>query len=209
MDRHDWDTRYSASDLVWSAGPNMFVEEVAAPLPPGRALDLAAGEARNALWLVDRGWDATAVDFSAVALERARRLAEERLGERADRLTTVVADLHEYDPSPEFDLVMLVYLQLAAAERAAILRRAADGVAPGGRLLVIAHHSDNVTAGYGGPPDPAVNYTEADVVADLAGTGLAVERADRVLRPVETADGTRHAIDALVVLTRPAEAPRA
>ena len=56
MDANAWDERYAATELVWSAGPNQFVEHEVADLPPGRALDLACGEGRNARWLADRGW---------------------------------------------------------------------------------------------------------------------------------------------------------
>lgn len=202
MDSTTWDERYAASDLVWSAGPNVWVEKVASELPVGTALDLAAGEGRNALWLAERGWRATAVDFSAVALDRAGRIAAERLGDAADRLRTVVADVTRYGDDRDYDLVLVVYLQLPSEQRRAALRAAAARVAPGGRLLVVAHHGDNLAEGVGGPPDPAVLYTEQDVVADVAGLGLAVERAERALRDVAGAD--RQAVDTLVVLARPA-----
>ncbi len=82
MDSSMWDERYSGSDLVWSATPNQWVEQVAAERPPGRVLDLAGGEGRNALWLADRGWKATVVDFSHVALDRADNLVAERFGDQ-------------------------------------------------------------------------------------------------------------------------------
>ena len=68
MDSQDWDQRYDQADLVWSEGPNRFVEEIARELPAGRALDLACGEGRNAIWLARQGWTVTGVDFSAVAI---------------------------------------------------------------------------------------------------------------------------------------------
>lgn len=203
MDSTAWDTRYAGSELVWSAGPNLWVEQVCSDLPVGTAVDLGAGEGRNALWLAARGWQATAVDFSAVALDRTRRLATERLGAAADRLTTEQADLTTFEPSTTYDLALVVYLQLPAPARRAVLGNAARCVAPGGRLVVVAHHSDNLTQGVGGPQDPAALYTEADVLADLAQDldgDLAVERAERVLRPV--GDGDRQAVDVLVVLRR-------
>ena len=64
MDADAWDQRYAASELVWSREPNQFVASELADLPPGTAVDLAAGEGRNAIWLASRGWSATAVDFS-------------------------------------------------------------------------------------------------------------------------------------------------
>ena len=51
MDAKAWDARYAATELVWSLTPNQFVAAELADLPPGRALDLAAGEGRNAIWL--------------------------------------------------------------------------------------------------------------------------------------------------------------
>jgi SAM-dependent methyltransferase len=197
-----WDDRYAGKDAVWSTTPNMWVEQVASPLPAGTALDLAAGEGRNALWLAELGWTATAVDFSSVALERARAWASERLGDDAGRLTTIVADLEAYEPQERYDLVMVIYLQVPADLRRQVLRTAAAAVAPGGRLLVVAHDSANIGGGHGGPQDPAVCYTAEDVVADVAGLGLAPLRVELARRPVQTPDGEKVALDALAVLAR-------
>jgi hypothetical protein len=70
MDADGWDRRYAGAALIWSAGPNRFVEKELADLPPGRVLDLASGEGRNALWLAALGWQATAVDCVAPAIVR-------------------------------------------------------------------------------------------------------------------------------------------
>ena len=75
MDAEAWNERYRTSELMWSAGPNQFVEAELADLAPGRAVDLAAGEGRNAIWLARRGWQVTAVDFSQVALDKGRAIA--------------------------------------------------------------------------------------------------------------------------------------
>lgn len=197
-----WDERYSGAELVWSAGPNMWVREVAEGLSPGTALDLGAGEGRNALWLAEQGWRSTAVDFSAVGIDRARQLADGRLDDPA-RLTTVVADVVEYEASQPVDLVLVVYVHLPEQQRRRMLRHAAQAVAPGGRLLVVAHDTENLLHGHGGPQDPQVLYTAEDVVADVAGLGLEVERAERVVRRVDTPDGPRDALDVLALLTRP------
>ncbi|MFF4235300.1 class I SAM-dependent methyltransferase [Actinomadura geliboluensis] len=203
MDSAEWDRRYAGSELVWSAGPNLWVEEVAADLPPGRALDLAAGEGRNALWLAERGWTVTAVDFSAAGLARARSLAERRLGERADRVQLVEADLREYTPARHgADLVIVAYLQVDERLRRDALRAAADAVAPGGLLLVVAHDSDNLAHGFGGPPNPAVLYTAQDAASDIEGRGLQVLRAEPRTRDVSTDAGPRTAIDAFLLARR-------
>lgn len=194
----DWDRRYDTPDLVWSGEPNRFLREEVERLPPGRALDLACGEGRNAVWLAARGWEVTAVDFSARALEKARRLARERgVGVRL-----VHADLIEHQPEPgSADLVALMYLHLPAPLRARVLARAAGALAPGGLMLVVGHDLLNLTEGHGGPGDPAVLMTPEAVAGDLG--GLVIDRAERVLRPVSTAEGEALAVDTLVRAMRP------
>lgn len=193
MDADAWDRRYEGTELLWSAQPNRFLVAEAQGLLPGRALDLACGEGRNAVWLAQLGWEVTGVDFSPVAIGKAGQLAAARgvAGEFE------VADLLTYEPAGQaFDLVIAFYLQVPAAARNVILRRAAAAVAPGGTFLLVAHGRSNLEEGYGGPRDPDVLYSAEDVVADL--DGLEVERAEPVLRPVETPEGERVAIDALV-----------
>lgn len=197
MDSAAWDARYAASELVWSAAPNQFVEAECADLPPGRALDLAAGEGRNAIWLAGQGWDATAVDFSAVGLDKGRTLPG------GDAVTWVCADATRWSSEPVFDLVVLAYLQLAAGARRAAVRAAFSSLAPGGTLLVVAHDSSNLLEGTGGPQDPVVLYTADDVLEDLAGERFDVVRAERVSRRVVAPEGAAlTAYDALVRLVR-------
>lgn len=202
MDAADWDARYAASELVWGTDPNRFVAAELEGLPPGRALDVACGEGRNALWLATRGWHAVGVDFSAAAVERARRLAGE--AGVAGAVEFVVGDVVA-GPLPEgpFDAVVVAYLQLPADGRRAAVRAAASRLGAGGTLVIVGHDSDNLAHGAGGPQDPAVLYRAADLVADLAGIdGLSVEKAEQVSRPVSTPAGERTALDALVVARR-------
>ena len=209
MDSSDWDARYEASELVWTSTPNIWVEQIARDLPPGRAIDLAAGEGRNALWLAERGWKACAVDFSPVAIDRARGLAEERLGEDAEQITFAVGDLRRLRPERQaFDLVLLVYLHVSPEDMWLIMRTASEYVAPGGQLVVVGHHRDNLESGVGGPQDPNVLYTEDQLVADLEGTGLIVERAERVTRVVDGAPAGRQAIDVVLTARRPGPTSR-
>jgi len=200
MDARDWDQRYEGTDLVWSAGPNLFVEQICADLPPGRAIDLAAGEGRNALWLAERGWEAIAVDFSPVAIRKALDVAEHR----GVAVVGEVADLTEYVPTPGgFDLVVIAYLQLPDEQLTPILSRAAAAVAPGGRFVLVAHDVENLEHGYGGPQHAEVLTTPGQVVAAI-GDGLDVERAEVAERRVRTDDGECTALDTVVVAHRPA-----
>lgn len=198
MDRDAWDSRYSAApQLAWTAEPNRFVVDELAGLPPGRALDLAAGEGRNAVWLAERGWRVTAIDFSCVAVDRGRQLA----GQRDVDVGWIVADVRHHPlPKAAFDLVLVAYLQLPAADLVTVLIRAADALAPSGTLLVVGHDRSNLTEGVGGPQDPAVLYTPDEVVAALA--GLRIQRAETVRRPVTVQATTLDALDTLVVAVR-------
>jgi SAM-dependent methyltransferase len=195
----EWDARYAGSDLVWGAEPNRWVVEVCAGLTAGRALDLACGEGRNTLWLARQGWQVTGVDFSPVALERAGYLAGSDPSP-AHLIRWVQADLLGYQPPPAaFELVLLAYLHLPAQQRTPVVRAAAQALAPGGTLLVVAHDSTNLADGTGGPQDPHVLYTAADVTHDLVDMpGVQVTRAERVHREVNTATGPRRALDLLV-----------
>ena len=99
--------------------------------------------------------------------------------------------------------MLVFYLQVPAAERRPIVQAAVEAVAPGGTFLLVAHDSSNLQHGHGGPQDPARLYTAHDVVTDIEGRGLHIERAERVERPVQTPDGERIALDALVRARRP------
>lgn len=194
----DWDHRWTERLREGVREPNGSLVAELERVEPGRALDLASGAGRNAVWLAGQGWEVTAVDFSRVALRAAAELAE-RHGVEVD---LVEADVVTWEPPRDaFDLVCVMYVQLPPAERAVVLERAAAALAPGGVLLVVAHDPDNLTRGYGGPSNPAVLYA-ADEVADLV-AGLVIERAGQVARTVETDGGERQAIDLLVRARRP------
>ena len=188
MDADAWDERYTAAELVWSHEPNQFVASELADLPPGSAVDLAAGEGRNARWLASRGWQATAVDFSQVALDKGARIAA------ADGIEVdwVCADATTWQPDIPVDLVVIAYLQLAAEDRRRGVRGAYTMLRPGGTLLLVAHDSTNIAEGTGGPQDPAVLMTAEDVLADLSGLEVEVLRAERVARTVGAPGGSGH-----------------
>lgn len=200
MDREDWDERYETPDLIWTAEPNQLLVREVSDLSSGRAVDLACGEGRNAIWLAERGWETTGVDFSHVGLEKARQFAEHR----GTDVQWVEADLTRWEPEPDlYDLVLLAYVQLPSTVRSPLHRKAYSAVKPGGRLLIIAHDSTNLHEGFGGPQSPDVLFSPDDVLADIGGTDFAIERAERVTRTVTTDLGERVAIDALVRLQKP------
>lgn len=200
MDREQWNQRYGGDDLVWTSTPNQFLVSEVSDLPAGRAVDLACGEGRNAVWLAELGWTVAGVDFSPVGLAKADRLARSRqVG-----VWWIESSVEAWTSPPDgFDLVVVFYLQLPQPERSVALTVAATAVAPGGCLLVVAHDHDNLTRGIGGPPDDAVLYSVKDVTDAAEANGLIVERAELVIHHVATESGKREAIDTLVRAVRP------
>ncbi|MCC3318014.1 class I SAM-dependent methyltransferase [Nocardia africana] len=217
MDAAEWDERYAQSELVWGAPPNATVVEHIfglerrvrlAPDAPGeappelpRALDLACGEGRHALWLATHGWQVRAVDFSQVGIDKGRTVASRlsrSVRSRIDWECADVTDLAGAGIDGPFELILAVYIHLPAGQRRSMLLAAAERLSPGGTLLVLGHDTTNIADGYGGPQDPAILFTPDDVVADLtAAEHIRIDTAQRVLRETEGCD----AIDALVVAT--------
>ena len=163
----EWDDRYAsaaaANASVWSLEPNAWIAQAVGHLNPGSAVDLGAGEGRNALWLASLGWEVTAVDFSSVGLQTgASRAASLGLD-----IEWVTADATTWVSPSEVDLVVAAYLQLPAEQVALALGNAIGYLAPGGTIAVIGHDVDNLTRGVGGPQDPAVLYT-VDALLEIA-----------------------------------------
>lgn len=167
MTAAQWDARYRAEPDLWTTEPNAALVELAGELEPGRALDVGAGDGRNAIWLATQGWSVSAIDLSAVALER----AAERAAARGTRLGCIVADWHEHDfGEAAFELVVVSFMHPAPEDRDALFERAARALAPGGHVftvgVVLADH------GRRGPPDAERLYTPERVRHALRGFEL-------------------------------------
>lgn len=199
-----WDGVYAARPAAGTPQPNARLTETVTGLPPGDALDLGCGQGGDALWLAGQGWRVTAVDISAVTVERLAALARSHgLG---DRVTAVRTDLHKSFPPGGFDLVCAHYLHTPFdLDRATVLRAAAHALRPGGRLLVVDHGS---AAPWSWNQDPDTRYpSPQEVAADI---GLApeiwtVERADAPRR-IATGPGghTAEVTDHVLVIRRTA-----
>jgi SAM-dependent methyltransferase len=185
VERETWNRRWEEGGHHCADDPIGVLEAELADLPPRRALDLGCGAGRSAVWLAERGWQVTGVDFSETALERAR-------GSSRD-VDWVLADLREYEPEPAaYDLVLVLYVHVPAAERGPILARAAGALAPGGTILVVGHDVENLGTGAPGPSTPELLYTPAGIAGELG--GLEIECAERLTRRAGEAD----AVDTLV-----------
>ncbi len=183
-------------DPIESADADPTLVEDVAAMTPGVALDIGAGDGRNAIWLAQHGWRVTAVDFSTVALDRGQARAATAGVDVEWRL----ADLLEWAPPVgTFDLVALFFIHLPSDERHLVYARAVAAVARGGTFLVVGHDRSNLTDGVGGPRDPDVLFTPDEIVSDLP-AGFVVERALTVRRAISTEPAP---LDAVVRAVRP------
>jgi SAM-dependent methyltransferase len=164
-----WNARFSAPGYRFGTAPNAFLASQAHRLKAGqRALAVADGEGRNGIWLARQGLAVTSVDFSPVALAKARRLAEEA-GVAVD---FVEADLVAWHwPKAAFDVVAGIFFQFAGPDdRAVLFRNMKAALKPGGILLVEGYGPKQLEYKTGGPGVLENLYTEAllrDAFADL------------------------------------------
>lgn len=172
-DRTFWEQRYASAPQVWSGRPNPQLVDEVADLPPGTALDLPCGEGGDALWLAARGWTVTAVDLAQAAVDRVAAAAAQAGPEIAGRVQGFRADItapEGEDRQPEagaYDLVTSFFLHLPPADRLRAFARLAGAVAPGGTLLVVAHHASDLRTTIGRPDVPELFFEPAEVVAAL------------------------------------------
>ena len=193
-----WNKRYAAREMVWSKGPNLRFASEVVNLEPGRALDVACGEGRNALWLAERGWSVTGIDFSEVAINKARQIA----GRRGVTVDWLVEDVSTCSlPKNTYDLVLVMYLHTDAAERKRWLASAVASVKPSGTFIYIGHDPGNIEHGVGGPqnPDALPGVEEIRIALE----GYRIDIAQVVDRPVVNEPGhgaelTGVALDTLV-----------
>lgn len=179
------DERHAGSDTVefwdeiWDTMEDTFADydealvDAVEGLAPGRVLDMGCGAGGNAMWLAARGWQVTAVDFSGVAIQKARQ----RVVERGVDVNFVVADAAAFEPQDEYDLITTFYIQLWPHQRALMLSNISKALAPGGRLLFVSHDKSAPPSGWS-EEDLKSLTTPEEVVAEL--TDLLIERAETV-----------------------------
>lgn len=163
-----WNARFGEPGYLFGTAPNAFLAAQAPRLKRGqRALAVADGEGRNGVWLAKQGLAVTAVDFSPVALAKAKALAEKE----GVSLDFIEADLARWAwPEAAFDVVAAIFIQFAAPDlRAAIFRDIQKALRPGGLLLMQGYRPEQLAYATGGPPHAENMYTEDLLRAAFAG----------------------------------------
>jgi len=180
-----WDERFNVPEYVYGTEPNAFLVEVLDRIPNGPVLCLAEGEGRNAVYLAGRGYDVTAVDSSAVGLEKARKLA----AQRSLTIKTVHADLADYAIGVDcWKGIVSIFCHLPRDTRALVHRRCVAGLKPGGVLVLEAYSPRQLEYQTGGPQTLDLLVDLETVKKELL--GLRFERALETVREIH--EGALH-----------------
>lgn len=166
-----WDERYGGDDYSFGTAPNAFLAAQAHRFRTGdRVISLGDGEGRNGVFLARHGCRVTSVDYSAVGLEKAQRLA----AHYGVGIETVVADLTRWQwPVAGFDAVVAIYFHLPPKWRGHVHKQAARAIVPGGLILIEGYSPEQIalqaTEDSGGPTDPAMLFTGDMLRQDFTG----------------------------------------
>ncbi len=155
-----WDERYAGEEYHFGTVPNAFLAAQRDLLNPGmRCLAVADGEGRNGVWLAEQGLQVLSVDSSAVAQEKARKLAMQR----GVQLQFELADLLQWEwGENRFDVVVGIFIQFAPlAQREQMFDNIRRCLKPGGLLLLQGYTPRQLEYRTGGPSQVENLYTEA------------------------------------------------
>ena len=202
--REFYDQRYGSQSTLWSGHPNPQLVVETGSLSPGSALDVGCGEGADAIWLAGQGWQVTAVDFSAVALQRAAQRAGESAPEISGRIEWLQRDLSDWTPAQHsFDLVSAQFFQLPQSQRLPVYAALARAVAPGGTLLIVGHDLSDQEQSVRRPPDKHLYFTAEDLVQGLPDPdGWEIMTSTSRPREAQTADAQPALVHDVVLRAR-------
>lgn len=145
-DREHWDKRYDTPEYIYGKEPVEFLEDHIDLLPRGKALVLAMGEGRNAVFLAQKGFLVEGCDISPIAVKKALLLAQEK----GTEIKAFEADLESYKIEHEkYDLIAcFYYLQRD------LIPQIKEGLKPGGMVIMETYTIDNQRLGFSGPKNP-------------------------------------------------------
>jgi 2-polyprenyl-3-methyl-5-hydroxy-6-metoxy-1,4-benzoquinol methylase len=145
-DQKRWDQRFKGKQFTFGKKPNSFLRRHIALLPKGKALDLATGEGRNAVFLAQHGFKVDAVDISEIGLKKTQELAEKRVV----RVHTLLADLDSYAiKKGEYKLITNFYFL-----NRNIIPRIRRGLKKGGMVIFETYLLEHRRLHTGGPKNP-------------------------------------------------------
>lgn len=190
-----WDERYASDTYVFGTDPNDFLAAHRSLIPAGPVLCIGDGEGRNGVFLAQHGHRVVSVDASSVGLAKAQQLASQRGVE----IETITADLALFITTSAAEgpwaAIVSIFCHLPRALRATLYPALAERLQPGGVFLLESYTPSQIGRGTGGPQDPNMTQTRADLTHDTS--SLSTEHLEELDRPV--IEGDLHSGDASVI----------
>ncbi len=142
-DQKRWDKRFGTKEFALGKKPNPFLKRYIRLLPKGRALDIATGEGRNAVFLAQQGFEVDAVDISEKGLKKARKLARET----GVTVNAFLADLDHYPIERDrYDLIANLYFL-----KRRLIPGIRKGLKKGGKVIFETYLLEHRALAAGGP----------------------------------------------------------
>ena len=142
-DQKRWDERFGKKEFAFGKEANPFLKRHIAFIPKGKALDIATGEGRNAIFLAKHGFDVDVVDISKMGLRKARKLAEEM----GVKIHTFYADLDTYQiKKGQYDLIANFYFL-----KRSLIPKIKKGLKKGGKVIFETYILEHRSLCTGGP----------------------------------------------------------
>ena len=169
MSKDFWNSRYSEPNFAYGTEPNLFFKEQIESLKPAKALFLAEGEGRNAVYAAELGWDVDAVDFSVEAKSKAKNLAERN----KVIINYDLCDLDEYNFKDNFyDLVVMIFVHMPFELKKKVFSNSIKSLKTNGRIIIEAFSKEQINNTSGGPRSVDLLYSENDILGLVKGLNI-------------------------------------
>ena len=197
-----WNEKFAATeDLVYTNIVNRFVKELSEGLKPGKMIDLAGGEGRNAVYFAELGWQAENIDISNVGLTKFLKFAEER--GVSEKVFANCADATGFESVlTPVDLGVVAYLQINQADLADALDCLIENIRKGGKLIGVWHSRDNMDNDYNGPREAEVRPSIETMTGILADQPVEIEILENRDGQVQTKDGLKPSVTLVLRATK-------
>jgi len=161
-----WNSRYDVNEYVYGTAPNDFLADHYHRIQGNKVLCLAEGEGRNAVFLAEKGYDVTAVDFSSAGIEKANKLA----AQKNVHIHYIKADLAEYELGQhEWDGIVSIFCHLPSDARKRLHQQIPGALKRGGVLLLEAYTPNQLQFKTGGPQETDMMQSGQDLNQELEG----------------------------------------
>jgi SAM-dependent methyltransferase len=197
-----WNDKYMAvPDLIYTNIVNRFVKELSEGFKPGKMIDLAGGEGRNAVYFAELGWQAENIDISNVGLTKFLKFAEER--GVSEKVFANCADATGFESVlTPVDLGVVAYLQINQEDLADALDCLIENIRKGGKLIGVWHSRDNMDNDYNGPRDSEVRPSIETITEMLADQPVEIEILENRDGQVQTKDGLKPSVTLVLRATK-------